>query len=177
MGPIHSLTLDFASGALRGASDQAPRQLVLATTDVRFAPEHQGSLARGDLTLYRTPLPYRADWATRNVAPDGWTDADRLTIVRLYARRGARAERREVQIRLHGGNDVGGPRRVTISAPGVNRKRVIRDTATERVDICVPAGGHADVTLDVHGRTRLSPSRVVGLRLLRIASSPRASAC
>jgi hypothetical protein len=80
-------------------------------------------------------------------------------------------------ILLHGGADVGGPRRVTISAPGTDRTRVIRDTATERVDVCVPARGHADVTLDVDGRTRLSRRRVVGLRVLRISSTAAGGSC
>jgi hypothetical protein len=178
MGPIHPLTLDFASGDIRGAGDRPPKQLVVVATDARFAPEHQGSPVRSnDLALYRTPLPYRADWATRNVAPDGWSEAGRSTIIRLYARRRARAEHREVRILLHGGADVGGPRRVTISAPGISRQRVVRDTSTERIGVCVPAGGHADVTLDVQGRTRLSRRRVVGLRILQIQSTTPGRSC
>jgi hypothetical protein len=178
LGPIEPLSLDYASGGLHAGGRQPPRQLVLSTTDVRFAPEYRGSPVRhGDLTLYRTSLPYRADWASKNVREDGWTQAGRLAVVRLYARRDQPSELRRLRIILHGGADVGGPRRYTITGPRLRRTSVVRDNRSEQIDVCVPAGGHADVALAVHGRTRLGPHLVVGLRLLLVESRPMRGAC
>jgi hypothetical protein len=78
---------------------------------------------------------------------------------------------------LHGGADVGGPRRYTVTRAGLRRNRVVLNTAGEDIDVCVPAGGHADVVIDVRGRTRLSPRRVVGLRVLLIQSRALGRAC
>jgi hypothetical protein len=176
--PIQQLSLDYASGTLRIGGDRPPSQLAISTSDVRFAPEHQGSPARhGDVALYRTPLPYRADWATQGIREDGWTTGGHPATVRLYARRGEPAELRRVRVVLHGGADIGRARRYTITGPSLRHSAVVRDNTTYEAGVCVPAGGHADVGLDVHGGTELSPGLVVGLRVLLIDTSPTGRTC
>ena len=158
LAPIEPLSLNYASGALHARERQPPRQLVLSSTDVRFAPEHRGSpVSHGDLTLYRMSLPYRADWASKNIREDGWTEARHDAVVRLYARRDRPSEVRRLRIVLHGGADVGGPRRYTSQALACDARAWSRDNSSDHIDVCVPAGGHADVGLAVHGATRLSP--------------------
>lgn len=74
LGPLRQMSLDYATGDVDTAGRADPRYLLLSTSDVRFAPQYLGSpIAGGDLTLYRTPLPYRAAWASHGVSPDGWT--------------------------------------------------------------------------------------------------------
>ena len=178
IGPIRTLSLDFATGAMKASGGSPPHHLIVASSDVRFAPEfRERPVSHGDMTLYRTPVPYRADWASQGIAQDGWTEAGRPAVVRVYARRGQAAELRRLRILLHGGADIGGPRRYTLSGAGPARSRIVRDTVDEQVDVCVPRGGHVDVALNVHGRTALGPRRVVGLRVLSINTRPLGRTC
>jgi hypothetical protein len=176
--PVRLLSLDYASGALHASGGPPPRQLVVASSDVRFAPEYKGApVSHGDLTLYRTPLPYRASWATRGVDEDGWTHAGDRVVLRVYARRDARGELVRVRMLLGAGAQVGGPRSYTLSGPGVRRNGIVRTTAAEQFDVCPRGGRHTDVRLDVHGGTRLPDRRLVGLRLLLIQATPTGHPC
>jgi len=177
LGPAGQLSLDFASGALHASAVNQPPRLLLATSDVRFAPAYQGSpVHHGDLTLYRTAVPYRAGWASQGIADDGWTKGGHPAVVRVYGRPGSRTQLSRLRILLHGGADIGKPRRFTIRAAGSSKTRVVRTTTAVHADVCAPAGGHADVTLRVQGSTRLR-RRDVGLRVLLIEAGPTRRAC
>jgi hypothetical protein len=171
IGPIGQLSLDFGSGALSANTAQQSRQLVLATSDVRFAPEYRGSPVRhGDATLYRTPLPYRAGWATRGVDDDGTTHVGRDAVVRVFGDRGAPTARTRVRILLSALIGAGRSHRYTVTSQGVTKERRVRTSQSEQLEVCVPASGHADVTLRVHGRAS-------GLRILQIDTRPTRARC
>jgi dolichyl-phosphate-mannose-protein mannosyltransferase len=175
--PIRLLSLNFNSGALDASGGRPPSQLVVSAREVRFAPEYRGSpVSRDGFTLYRTPVPYRAGWATRGIDEDGWTVAGQRVVLRVYARRGTGPELRRVRILLGGGEDIKKPRRYTLTGNGLRTDRVLRTNVDEQFDVCPPAGGHADVTLHVHGRTRLG-ARNVGLRVLLIQARSTGRSC
>jgi hypothetical protein len=172
VGPVAQLSLDYATGAVSENSGHPPRQLVLATGEVRFAPEHEGSPVRhGDTTLYRTPLPYRAAWATQGVDDDGSTRLGRPAVVRVFAPRGEQTALTRVSIRVSHVPGEGRSHRFTVTSHGVTKLRRFRAIRTERLDVCVRAGGHAEVTLRPQGGT------VSGLRILQIDTRPTGERC
>jgi hypothetical protein len=173
------LRLQFGSGTLIAGGGRPPQHLVLASSNVRFAPEHQGAPMRfGGFTLYRTPVPYRAAWATEGVDEDGWTRAGRTSVVRVYADRGrSAASLRRIRIVLGGGANIARPRGYTLTANSRARRGIVHANRIEQIDVCPPPGGHTDVTLRVHGHTQLSPGQLVGLRVLSIEDQPVRRSC
>jgi hypothetical protein len=170
--PIGQITLDFGSGDLHASDREPPRQLVLATGDVRFAPQHQGAIVRhGDVTLYRTPLPYRAAWGTQDVEDDGTTRFGRAAVVRVYASQGEPTARTRVSIRVSHIAGAGRSHRYTVTSEGVTKLRRVRAIKSERSEVCVPAGGHADVALRAQGGT------ASGLRIVQIETRPTGERC
>jgi hypothetical protein len=171
--PIDQILLDFPSGALRASGTHPPPQLLLASGDVRFAPQYTGTpVQHGDTTLYRTPRPYRAAWATKGVADDGTTRLGRPVVVRVYAQRVAQAKTRTrlVMSVFHVPGE-GRSHRYTVTADGVSRLRKMGDSKTDVSDVCVPARGHSDVTLRPQGGT------ASGVRIIRIQTQPTNEPC
>jgi hypothetical protein len=178
LGPDREMRLDFRTGAIEAEGADFPGYLVMSTTDVRFAPEFRGTpVSYQDLTLYRTPKPYRADWATQEIAEDGWTDPDHGGILRVYAPRDQPAALRRISLKLALPLPEKRAPRYTISGPGVERRGRARKVSNEGVDVCVPADGHADLRIDVDRPTELSPDRFVGLRVVAVSSRPTGRAC
>jgi hypothetical protein len=177
--PLRQLTLNFGTGAVSATGGPPPHQLVVAAGYARFAPEYEGvPVTQDGLTLYRTPVPYRADWASRSISEDGWTLPGKPVVVRVYARRGAGPELRRMRIVLATDPEIGKPRRYTLIANGRKHDRVVRTKPiTEQLDVCPPAGGHTDVKLDVHGSTKLRSGLVAGLRVLQIKTVPTGRSC
>jgi hypothetical protein len=177
LAPVQYMTLDFATGAMHVGGPTPPPNLVLAASETRWAPESRGAPEQhGDLTLYHTPLPYRAAWADQGVDGDGWTQEGRPMVLRLYARRGAGAERWNVRMLMRGGPD-GSARPYTLTGDGLRRRGVASNPARNlRFERCVLAGGHADVTLRVKGGTRVGP-RVLGLQLLALQAASTGRPC
>ncbi len=178
LGPVQPITLDFASGAMGTTSAERPSRLVVATSDVRFAPESRGTpLRRGDMTLYDTPRPYRADWATRGLDDYGWTPPGAGAALRIYARRDAPAEMRSMRVLLTRPDPEKPAPRYSIEGGGVSRSGSLRRDADVRFDVCVPAGGHTDMTLNADRRTRLGEDRFVGYRVFLISSRSTGRPC
>jgi hypothetical protein len=175
IGPVGQLTLDFDSGNISATGPSPPQQLLLATDSTGFVPEHRGpAVQKGDLTLYRTPPPYRAQWATQWVDEDGWTLAGHTIRLRVYGGRGLPAGAAQVGIALRAAAD--GPHRYTLTYDGVTKKRVVRDRRLERLEICTPSSGHTDVQLRVPGGVHMG-YRSVGVQLLRIQTQATGKPC
>jgi hypothetical protein len=174
--PTDDVSIDFRRGVLRGP--QPSSYLVLSGSERRFRPEVLQRVRRlPSLELVRVARPYRLEWATRGLTPDGWTVAGRAATLRFYWH--GSTERRRIVIvlaasrraalpldfALHGG----GQRRSGWVDPGGARPPV-------RLNLCMPTRGFVDITLRTRAGVRIRDGRFVGLHVDRL-SATRAGAC
>jgi hypothetical protein len=172
--PRPSLGVDFATGAIEG---DPPDFLIRTTIDSRFRPVGPTVGVARDLEVVRLERPARAAWATRGLAPDGWTRRGTRPVLRVYG---------------DGPVDV----RMTVSAPDAE---VLRTFAVGHVNGALAPNevrdlafrvcprGHVDlpVTTDGFSAARKIPRgppyarhfRFVGMHLARIATKPAAGSC
>ncbi len=172
--PHPTLRVDFATGALKG--DPAP-YLVRTTVDTRFRPVGATVGVAPDMEVVRLESPARAAWATRGLAPDGWTRRGIPAVLRVYG---------------DGPVDV----RLTVSAPdapvlrGFNLGPVagaLEPNEVRELEFRVCAKGHADVPIgtDSFSAARNVPRgppyahhfRFVGVHLARISTEPAGGTC
>jgi hypothetical protein len=166
--PADDVAVDFATGTLRGP--QPADYLVLSPHETRFHVLGAVHVANGrPLQLVRVRRPYRLAWATRGVTADGWTRPGERATFRFYGHGGA--QRRRVVVTLAASRIAPKPLEFVFRA----RTRVVRggvDPGGARppvaLSLCIPAAGHADLTLTTRGRAHLPDGRVVALHLDRI---------
>jgi hypothetical protein len=168
------VSLDFASGRLTVPAP-TPYWLVSAT-DVRLRPAGLAVFrsVRG-LDVVRPDRPYRAAWATRRVAPDGWTVGGQPVRLRLYPEPGSQPVRRSVRIIFQSSPDIPAARsyRIRTGEQSISGEVARARRHTERFSVCAPAGHPTDVKIDIPRATRLSEGRDVGLRITRLEVSAR----
>jgi hypothetical protein len=173
--PADDVRVDFARGVMSGP--QPGNYLVLSGSEKRF---HLAATRRVGgtrvLQLVRVQRPYRLDWAARGFTSDGWTIAGRPATLRFYGGDVRRLRRIVVVLaaspraalpldfRLRGG----GAERAGWVDPGGARPPV-------GMNVCIPAGGFADVTLTTHAAVRIPDGRLVGLHLDRVSVRSRSS--
>jgi hypothetical protein len=168
------VSLDFATGRL---DVPAPTGYwLVSASDPRLRPA--GDLVfrslRG-LDVVRPSRPYRAAWATRGLAPDGWTAGGQPTRLRLYPEPGSQPVRRSVRIIFQSSADIPRTRAYRISTGGRSIAGEVRRArrSIERFSVCAPPGRPTDVRIDIPRATRLSEGRDVGMRITRLQVSAR----
>jgi hypothetical protein len=163
--PADRVAVDYATGTLRGR--QPSDYLVVSPRETRFRLLGARQIADGrPLRLVAVRRPYRLAWATRGFTTDGWTHPGRPARLRLYAH--GRTVRRTVVVTLAASRYA--PRPVEFafgSGDAVVRGGVDPGGARPpvRLSVCVPAGGHADLTITADDETHLPGGRTVGLHL------------
>jgi hypothetical protein len=159
--PELGLRVNPQTGALLPSSGGVPERLVLASTDVRFAPVARSTTVSpsGDVTLYELERPARAAWSTDAYRIDGSFPAARGTELTLYPS-GRRAARRIEVLLDRGGGSVGEYR---ITGPGVRSRGRFADYRTVRFEACVPARRRwiGRIDLPGAGAARLASVKVV----------------
>ena len=175
--PTEDVSLDFERGLLRGA--QSASYLVLSGGERRFGLlAFRTLLDVGSLRLVHVPRPYRLDWATRGVTPDGWTMAGRLATLRFYGQ--GNPGRRRVDVVLAASRRSALPLDFTLRSGGREQRGSV-DPGGARppvsFSLCLPAHGFADLMLTTRGSVRIPDGRLVGLHLDRIATTPLGAAC
>lgn len=171
------IELDWSSGRL--AVRDPERFWVVSASDVRFRPAARLVKApHSGLDLIEPRRPYRAVWASRGLAEDGWTRAGRPVRLRLYPAGSGPVERR-VSVTLQSSREIRGDRPYTIAMAGKGISGVVKVRERERrvFDVCVPAGRPADVTLRIEGATKLQGRPQVGLRVIKISASEAPREC
>lgn len=172
--PRPTLRVDFATGALEGGP---PDYLVRTTVDTRFRPVGATVGVAPDMEVVRLDRPARAAWATRGLAPDGWTRRGIPAVLRVYG---------------DGLVDV----RVTVSAPDAAVLRgfdlgpvvgALQPNEVRELEFRVCAKGHTDLLIgtDSFSAARKVPRRppyarhfrFVGIHLARIATEPADGPC
>lgn len=143
--PSSVLQLDFATGRFARTGD-APPFVLAAPNDARFGLAGKQTASNVGLILRQVDRPYRAQWATTGLDSDGWTRPGRPATIRLYADPGAPAQAPTVTVLLDAPPEAGEPVSFRIGnqtgtiAPGTR--------AQPAQTVCIPAKGHADLTLD-----------------------------
>jgi hypothetical protein len=174
--PAGDVSIDFRHGVLRGS--QPSDFLVLSGSERRFQPHELRRVADAEaLKLVRVERPYRLDWATRGVTPDGWTIAGRPATLRFYGH--GISGRRRVVVVLAASSRAPLPLDFTLRGQGHERSGWVDPGGARppvRLSLCVSAGGFVDLTLRTQGVVRIPDGRLVGLHLDRISSAP-AGAC
>jgi hypothetical protein len=162
--PDDSVRTDFATGSLVGAVPT--RLLVVAADDSRFHLAGATRIAAAPpLELVRTTKRVRADWLTRGLFADGWTQPGRTARLRFYAR--GRPRRFNVVIALTAARTAARRQRYRLVARGATHRGSVRRRRVARIafDVAVPANSFAEARLVVRGGARLADGRTVGLHV------------
>jgi hypothetical protein len=174
--PTDDVAIDFRYGLLRGS--QPSDYLVLSGGERRFYPLIVGRVVDDrSLQLVQVERPYRLDWATRGLTPDGWTISGRRATRRFYGHR--ETGLRGVLIVLAASSRGALPLHFTLRGSGQERSGWVDPGGARpplHFDLCVPAGGFVDLTLTTRGSVRIPDGRLVGLHLDGISVTP-AGAC
>lgn len=172
----YSMDLNFRTG--RVSLPDAPKYVVASASDVRFRLTSKWSKLNGSgLTVSEPEVPQRLDWATRNVAPDGWTTGGVAAPLRLYPT--GQVGRHRVAVTLQSSPDVQHDRRYRVSLGGASATGIVKESK-QRVAVvtaCVPA--HTPVTgeIRVFGSTKVAFRGRIGLRITRIQDRPVPGRC
>jgi hypothetical protein len=145
MPPSRTLALDFETGSVSGTAD-APAFLVVAAGDPRFrlaGPRHATNLG---LEVIAVERPYRAEWATRGLSVDGWTEPGGPVTIRVFAVPGQAAAPTQVKVHL---TAPPAPAAYTLATAGTRRGGELApgEARVEELEVCPPPGGHADIRL------------------------------
>ncbi|NUT56938.1 MAG: hypothetical protein HOQ03_13280 [Thermoleophilia bacterium] len=149
-----------------GRAHETPdtRYAIFHGTDVRFRLAGiQRAFDRGAY-IVEPERPWRADWVTRGIWPDGWTRPHAPATITVFAKPGQTTPlRRFLTIEASGAEAVD-LRPVTFrSSLGTWRGTIAPEMSVGRVvAVCVPPGGSARVTISAPGASGLYRDPTVG---------------
>jgi hypothetical protein len=181
--PAPEIKVDLTDGRIDLGSD-GPRYLVVAPNDSRFGVAGDQVATNVGLTLLLAERPYRARWASRGLDPDGWTRPRRPVLIRVFAGADHPTEMVGVSVTLDSPWEAAGPAGYTFGGTSGSVKP--RARAVAQASVCVPAGGHADLSLRSDRTARIAgppygplpePERDVGLVVSDVQTSPSGKAC
>jgi len=178
--PHETLAVDWRTGEADGTEDAAA-YVVAAPHDPRFQLAGSNVAENLGFVVRSVDRPYRAVWATRGLETDGWTRPGRPATIRVYA--GAEESQLvQVDVGVHAPDGAAAMYRIGTrdgSLPPASGR-------VERIPVCVPASGFADLRLTAASpgriaRVPLSPdvegTRAVGVLVGAIAVHPLGTAC
>jgi hypothetical protein len=145
--PDNAVPFDPATGA---ASKTLTPYVVQSVGETRFRVSGTVVLQPGSVMVIKTAEPWRTDWLTSGLYDDGWTRPDTPAVVRVFAAPGQKgAVQRTLTLQLRSPADVAS-RDFTIGWAGGSLRGTAGNagSVSERVELCVPAGGYADVQLE-----------------------------
>ncbi len=122
-----------------------------AVGDVRFHLKGRFLATQRDVSIVFPDRPWRADWVTRGLYPDGWSRPGRVAHIKVFpdaAQRGPVLRSLTVSLRAPEGTS-----RPTTFASNAGRWPVTvgSDTVQQTVSVCVPRKAPAEVSMDVRG--------------------------
>lgn len=180
--PSETLRIEPLTGRFEGTGS-APPYVVVAQTDPRFRIAGTVVAVNLGLDVIAAELPYRAEWVTRGLDPDGWTRSGRRAVVRVYARPGQPSELVRVGVNL---SAQGAQAPVRYRFGDASGSVDPGTGGAPEVETCVPAGGYSDLAL-VTGRgatipgpplnPQPGPLRTVGLALSSVEITRTEKGC
>lgn len=179
--PTESLRLDPFTGT--AAAQSLPPYLAVAATDVRLHMAGRRLAAANGVELWSVERPARAEWLTIGLDMDGSTLAGLPPQIRLFG-----SGARRLSVTLRGVPTVADSRPFTLRGPASSTGGVVPagGETTAVLAVCIPARGFADVTLSVPETSTVggpptqpvaTGTREVGVRVVRIESTPEPTAC
>ncbi len=179
--PNRELRIDPTTGHVRGSRD-APQYVVAAAADARVRLAGVVHAQNFGLYILQAERPYRAEWMTRGLDPDGYTVAGRRAAIRIFPEPGNGPERVTLDVSF-----AAPPAPVAVRVGQHERELAAGASAPEQFVVCVPPPYGAKVTLEVThaGRgpgppfspVRAQPEREVGPRIAAIAVSRSGEPC
>lgn len=134
-----------------------------------------------DLELMKVPLPARADWVTRDLPRDGWTQPGKPFTIRLFNGSGLRGRERRVSLTLDSVPEITVPRRYRISSGSRTTRGSIPANQFKTVSIsaCMGTRPYTDVGVRLLGSTRIPwlGDRPVGLHVSKIEAGRAGRQC
>jgi hypothetical protein len=124
-----------------------------AVADARFHVEGRLLSTQRDVSIVFPSRPWRADWVSYGLYPDGWTRPGRTARIRVFGHPDARtAVTRTLTLTLLAPGEVTSRHVVVRSNDGVWPLDVGGTNSVQQaVTVCVPRDGPADVTLRADG--------------------------
>jgi hypothetical protein len=122
-----------------------------AANDVRFHVEGRTLTTQRGVTILFPERPWRADWVSSGLYPDGWSRPGQPARIRVFpTRTQARPLLRTLHLNVTGAGPA--PHRVTLSSNGGRWTLSAGPAAQDvTVTVCVPARTPADLTLTARG--------------------------
>jgi hypothetical protein len=140
------LTFDPKTGV---ASSTLTRYVVQSVGETRFTISGTVVLQRPDALVIRAVMPWRTDWLSFGLYDDGWTRPRTRARIRVFATPGQRtALIRTLTVQVRSPVDI--PHRAFELAWDHHSLRgdaVSGNSVSERIELCVPAHGFAEVRL------------------------------
>jgi hypothetical protein len=145
--PKTVLRFDEGSGAAAGPT---ARYALQSVGETRFRIAGTVIQQTQEAMLIDAPRPWRLAWSTAGLTEDGWTLPDTAARIRLYPAAGqTRALQRYLTLQVRAPEDVA-ERGFSVVSNLEDRQESAagdRTTLVANVLVCVPAEGHADVTV------------------------------
>jgi hypothetical protein len=142
--PSDTLRLDFATGRFEGTA-AAPAYVLGAPNDSRFGLAGTQIATNVGLVVQTAERPYRAQWATRGLEPDGWTRPGRPATVRVYAAPGDPSRTATVTATIDAPPEATGP--VSYELGDAHGTVPPGQRVQASASVCLPAAGHVDLPL------------------------------
>lgn len=180
--PNEELEIDEETGRVRSPSQ--PRFVITDQRDARLRLAGERVAANYDLDILDAARPYRAEWITRELYPDGWMRSGTPATIRVFPTPGSRNPERvhvEVVLRAPAERPVG----FRVGDGPARRMHGGQEVSVER-DVCVAPGSYAEFQLvstkgarivDVPIGPIVTTTRAVGPRVRQIGVSRTGRPC
>jgi hypothetical protein len=148
-----------------------PRYVIVASSDSRFRIAGPRVAQNIGLEILQPEVPWRAEWLTLGVDPDGWTREGRTATIRVFPKPGLGTERAQVRIQLTAPHQ----RPVGYTLGGKSGSLEPGGVVTEERDVCVSPGAYGQLELET---TRAAPIVGVQAPIVRVTrrAGPRIAA-
>jgi hypothetical protein len=149
--PHDRLAVDQATGEIRG-TDDAPQYVVSAAAESRLRLAGADLATNFNLHVLDVLRPYRAEWITSGLDPDGYTRDGRAAAVRIFPDAGAGPQRVTLDVQF-----AAPQRRVEFRFNGAERALRAREVRTEQLAVCVAPPTWAEIPIEVDRSVRVPP--------------------
>lgn len=173
-------TVDARTGVL--TPPLPSRYVVVSASDDWLRLRGRSILVHNDnLELMHVPASARADWISRNLPADGWTEPHRPFQVRIFNQPTSRGRVRRLRLTLDSVPEIRAARRYTVSTSSGSTRGAVRANAfkTIAVDVCMRGAAYEDVQVRVDGSTPITwlEGRAVGLHVSKIEAGAAGARC